>query len=144
MPIIFYIFYILQIHCTARRNLGIKSKMPSSNLPTVNDIKTAAAAGQRFTSEDVSAIAHAESELTGGGPVKGGPAGRLYCHIYHLFKQEDSHDDISDGPFTLVQTDELWCKTRRSYAQAAVTYHTGRCAGIAICWSMFSDKPAIE
>lgn len=45
------------------------------NLPSVNEIKRAAAAGQRFTSEDVSTIAQAESELTGGGPVKGGPAG---------------------------------------------------------------------
>lgn len=54
----------------------IRRKMSSyQNLPSVNDIKRAAAAGQRFTSEDVSCIAQAESELTGGGPVKGGPAG---------------------------------------------------------------------
>ena len=45
------------------------------NLPSVNDIKSAATAGQRFTPEDVSVIAQAESELTGKGPVKGGPAG---------------------------------------------------------------------
>lgn len=50
------------------------------NLPSVNEIKRAAAAGQRFTPEDVSTIAQAESELTGGGPVKGGPAG-----IFSLF-----------------------------------------------------------
>ena len=46
-------------------------------LPTVRDIKLAATAGQRFTPEDVSAIAQAESILTGGGPVKGGPAGEI-------------------------------------------------------------------
>jgi hypothetical protein len=51
--------------------------MSYQNLPSVNEIKRAAAAGQRFTSEDVSTIAQAESELTGGGPVKGGPAGIL-------------------------------------------------------------------
>ena len=46
-----------------------------SDLPTVTDIKRAATAGQRFTTEDVSSIAQAESGYTGGGPVKGGPAG---------------------------------------------------------------------
>lgn len=52
------------------------------NLPSVNEIKRAAAAGQRFTPEDVSAIAQAESELTGGGPVKGGPAGIFSPFFY--------------------------------------------------------------
>lgn len=56
-----------------------------SNLPSVNDIKRAAAAGQRFTSEDVSVLAQAESELTGRGPAKGGPAGSLtFFSIGHL------------------------------------------------------------
>jgi hypothetical protein len=49
--------------------------MSLNELPTVSDIKRAAAAGQRITPEDVSAIAQAESELTGGGPIRGGPAG---------------------------------------------------------------------
>ncbi|OKL62876.1 hypothetical protein UA08_01832 [Talaromyces atroroseus] len=43
--------------------------MSFQDLPTVNEIKRAATAGQRFTPEDVSSIAQAESELTGGGPM---------------------------------------------------------------------------
>lgn len=47
----------------------------SFNLPSVEELKRAAECGQRFTSEDVSIISQAESELTGCGPVHGGPAG---------------------------------------------------------------------
>lgn len=49
--------------------------MSFNDLPSVSDIKRAAAAGQRITPDDVSAIAQVESELTGGGPIRGGPAG---------------------------------------------------------------------
>lgn len=51
--------------------------MSGYELPSVGDLKRAAAAGQRITPEDVSVIAQAESELTGTGPVKGGPAGNI-------------------------------------------------------------------
>lgn len=49
--------------------------MSFNELPSVGDIKRAAAAGQRITPGDVSMIAQAENELTGRGPIKGGPAG---------------------------------------------------------------------
>lgn len=51
--------------------------MSLNDLPSVNELKRAVAAGQRITPADVSAIAQAESEMTGRGPVKGGPAGRI-------------------------------------------------------------------
>ena len=50
----------------------------SLDLPSVADLKQAAESGQRITPEDVSVISHAESELTGRGPIRGGPAGRSW------------------------------------------------------------------
>lgn len=47
----------------------------SFDLPTVGELKRAVECGQRITSEDVSVISQAETELTGSGPVRGGPAG---------------------------------------------------------------------
>lgn len=58
--------------------------MSAYELPSVGDLKRAAAAGQRITPEDVSVIAQAESELTGSGPVKGGPAGKNIIHCAHI------------------------------------------------------------
>ncbi|EAW14387.1 uncharacterized protein ACLA_074240 [Aspergillus clavatus NRRL 1] len=46
----------------------------SFDLPSVDEIKRSAEVGQRITPEDVSVIAQAESELTGKGPIRGGPA----------------------------------------------------------------------
>lgn len=45
-------------------------------IPSVSELKHAAEDGQRITPADVSSISQAESELTGRGPVRGGPAGR--------------------------------------------------------------------
>ncbi|KAJ5630313.1 uncharacterized protein N7484_010413 [Penicillium longicatenatum] len=46
----------------------------SADIPTVADLKQAVEAGQRITPADVSMISHAESVLTGRGPLRGGPA----------------------------------------------------------------------
>lgn len=46
-------------------------------IPSVSELKHAAETGQRITPADVSTISQAESELTGRGPVRGGPAGSL-------------------------------------------------------------------
>lgn len=46
-------------------------------IPSVSELKHAAETGQRITPADVSTISQAESELTGRGPVRGGPAGNL-------------------------------------------------------------------
>lgn len=48
-----------------------------ADIPSVADLKQAVESGERITPQDVSAISHAESELTGRGPIRGGPAGRL-------------------------------------------------------------------
>ncbi|KUL87333.1 hypothetical protein ZTR_04724 [Talaromyces verruculosus] len=68
------------------------------NLPSVNEIKRAAAAGQRFTSEDVSTIAQAESELTGGGPVKGGPAATAHSLSSKQMNFDSKLDELSHKP----------------------------------------------
>lgn len=46
-----------------------------NDLPSVAELKQAAECGQRITPEDVSTISHTESQLTGRGPIRGGPAG---------------------------------------------------------------------
>lgn len=46
-----------------------------SELPSVPELKRAVESGHRITAEDASYIAQREAELTGGGPVTGGPAG---------------------------------------------------------------------
>lgn len=47
----------------------------SFDLPSIDELKRSAESGQRITAEDVSVISQSESELTGSGPVPGGPAG---------------------------------------------------------------------
>lgn len=47
----------------------------SMDLPSIDEIKRAAESGQRITQDDVSVISQTESEMTGCGPVHGGPAG---------------------------------------------------------------------
>jgi hypothetical protein len=49
----------------------------SFDIPTVAEIQLAAESGQRITQDDVSAISRAESALTGHGPARGGPAGKI-------------------------------------------------------------------
>lgn len=48
----------------------------SFDLPSIDELKRTAECGQRITPEDVSVISQAESELTGAGPISGGPAGQ--------------------------------------------------------------------
>jgi hypothetical protein len=58
----------------ARQVIFLRAVM-SFDIPTVAEIQLAAERGQRITQDDVSAIAQAESALTGRGPSRGGPAG---------------------------------------------------------------------
>lgn len=51
----------------------------SFDLPSIDELKRAVESGQRITTEDVSVISQAESEMTGCGPVHGGPAGLSPC-----------------------------------------------------------------
>lgn len=57
-----------------------------NDLPSVAELKQAAECGQRITPEDVSVISHAESGLTGRGPIRGGPAGghRLTAYMFYI------------------------------------------------------------
>lgn len=63
---------------TATMNSDLPSlDLPSASmdLPSIDEVKRAAESGQRITPEDVSVISQTESEMTGCGPVHGGPAG---------------------------------------------------------------------
>jgi len=58
------------------------------DLPSVADLKQAVESGQRITPEDVSLISHAESALTGRGPLRGGPAGKSCPPRSYLVRRE--------------------------------------------------------
>ncbi|KAJ9190805.1 hypothetical protein DTO166G4_3951 [Paecilomyces variotii] len=72
--------------------------MSGYELPSVGDLKRAAAAGQRITPEDVSVIAQAESELTGTGPVKGGPAATAHSLASRQMNFDTKLDELSRKP----------------------------------------------
>ncbi|KAH8690606.1 hypothetical protein BGW36DRAFT_389041 [Talaromyces proteolyticus] len=70
----------------------------SNDLPTVNEIKRAVVAGQRITPEDVSQIAQAENELTGRGPIKGGPAATAHSLSSKQMNFEAKLDELAHKP----------------------------------------------
>lgn len=47
----------------------------SSEIPDIPELKRVVESGQRIDPGDVSALAQTESELSGGGPIRGGTAG---------------------------------------------------------------------
>ncbi|KAL2009420.1 hypothetical protein VTN00DRAFT_5227 [Thermoascus crustaceus] len=76
----------------------IQTKIDAYELPSVGELKRAAAVGQRITPEDVSVIAQAESELTGSGPVKGGPAATAHSIASRQLNFDTKVDEISRKP----------------------------------------------
>ncbi|QKX63784.1 uncharacterized protein TRUGW13939_10955 [Talaromyces rugulosus] len=72
--------------------------MSINDIPTVGDIKRAVAVGQRITPEDVSQIAQVESEFTGGGPVKGGPAATAHSLSSRQMNFEAKLDELAHKP----------------------------------------------
>jgi hypothetical protein len=99
--------------------------MSFNELPSVSDIKLAAAAGQRITPDDVSIIAQVESELTGGGPIRGGPAG-IYPRDYFILEtvvSSEFHDPATAHSLSSKQmnfeakVDELGRKPQSHYTQ---------------------------
>ncbi|PKX99356.1 uncharacterized protein P174DRAFT_447866 [Aspergillus novofumigatus IBT 16806] len=70
----------------------------SFDLPSVSELKRAAEVGQRITPEDVSVIAQAESELTGKGPVRGGPAATAQSLAMRQMNFDTKLDEVSRKP----------------------------------------------
>ncbi|KAL2838921.1 hypothetical protein BJX68DRAFT_272346 [Aspergillus pseudodeflectus] len=70
----------------------------SSDLPSVDDLKRAAESGQRITPEDVSVIGQMESELTGGGPIHGGPSATAQSLAMRQMNFEAKLDELSQKP----------------------------------------------
>ncbi|KAJ5900108.1 hypothetical protein N7495_004852 [Penicillium taxi] len=68
------------------------------DIPSVADLKQAAESGQRITSSDVSAISHAESQLTGRGPLRGGPAAFAQSLAMRQMNFDSKLDEISRKP----------------------------------------------
>ncbi|BCR87393.1 uncharacterized protein ACHE_31380S [Aspergillus chevalieri] len=70
----------------------------SFDLPSVDEIKRAAEAGQRITAEDVSVISQVESELTGSGPVHGGPAATAQSLAMRQMNFDTKIDELTRKP----------------------------------------------
>ena len=66
----------------------------SSQIPSVADLKQAVESGQRITPQDVSAISQAESDLTGRGPIRGGPAGKSKAKFQANTGDEDNVNSL--------------------------------------------------
>ncbi|KAJ5765811.1 hypothetical protein N7520_005370 [Penicillium odoratum] len=70
----------------------------SAEIPTVADLKQAVEAGQRITPADVSMISHAESILTGRGPLRGGPAATAQSLAMRQMNFDAQLDEVSRKP----------------------------------------------
>ncbi|GES65009.1 seed maturation protein [Aspergillus terreus] len=69
-----------------------------SELPSVAELKRAVESGQRITAEDASYIGQKEAELTGGGPVTGGPAATAQSLAMRQMNFEALADELSRKP----------------------------------------------
>lgn len=49
----------------------------AGEIPTTEEIREAARQGRPIMADDVSDITQTESEVTGGGPMRGGPSGQF-------------------------------------------------------------------
>ncbi|OQE26655.1 hypothetical protein PENSTE_c005G02751 [Penicillium steckii] len=67
-------------------------------IPSVSELKHAAETGQRITPADVSTISQAESELTGRGPVRGGPAATAQSIAMRQMNFDTKVDEVSRKP----------------------------------------------
>lgn len=67
-------------------------------IPSVSELKHAAETGQRITPADVSTISQAESELTGRGPVRGGPAATAQSIAMRQMNFDSKLDEVSRKP----------------------------------------------
>ncbi|BDD62612.1 hypothetical protein MPDQ_007303 [Monascus purpureus] len=70
----------------------------SFDIPSIDELKRAAECGQRITSDDVSVISQAESELTGSGPIAGGPAATAQSLAMKQMNFDTKVDEISRKP----------------------------------------------
>ncbi|KAJ5310911.1 uncharacterized protein N7443_003372 [Penicillium atrosanguineum] len=72
------------------------------DLPSVADLKQAVESGQRITREDVSVISHAESALTGRGPLRGGPAALAQSLAMRQMNFDSKVNEVSRKPQSLI------------------------------------------
>ncbi|KAJ0427151.1 hypothetical protein BJY00DRAFT_271768 [Aspergillus carlsbadensis] len=70
----------------------------SSDLPSIDELKRAVESGQQITPEDVSVIGQMESELTGGGPIHGGPSATAQSLAMRQMNFEAKLDELSQKP----------------------------------------------
>ncbi|RAL04651.1 uncharacterized protein BO80DRAFT_499457 [Aspergillus ibericus CBS 121593] len=78
----------------------------SSELPDIAGLKRAVQSGQRVGAEDVSALAQTESELTGGGPIRGGTAATAQSLAMKQMNFEEKLDELSRKPQSHITRDD--------------------------------------
>ncbi|KAJ5183931.1 hypothetical protein N7492_001547 [Penicillium capsulatum] len=78
----------------------------SIDIPSVAELHQAAESGQRITPEDVSVISHAESEYTGRGPVRGGPAATAQSIAMRQMNFEAKLDEVARKPQSQITLDD--------------------------------------
>ncbi|EPS31614.1 hypothetical protein PDE_06569 [Penicillium oxalicum 114-2] len=76
------------------------------DLPSVAELRQAAEAGQRITSDDVSAISQVENRLTGRGPVRGGPAATAQSIAMRQMNFDSTVEEIARKPPNLITQDD--------------------------------------
>ncbi|KAJ5233138.1 hypothetical protein N7468_006094 [Penicillium chermesinum] len=82
-------------------------------IPSVAELKDAAESGERITPQDVSAISQMESELTGRGPLRGGPAAfnrrpgqeSVSAHLHHIADRNERLRPPPDSANVPTQVD---------------------------------------
>ncbi|KAI9374865.1 hypothetical protein BJX61DRAFT_540368 [Aspergillus egyptiacus] len=78
----------------------------SSDLPSIDELKRAVESGQRITPDDVSTIAQMESELTGGGPIHGGPSATAQSLAMRQMNFDAKLDELSQKPYSHITRED--------------------------------------
>ncbi|KAL4782078.1 hypothetical protein BJX76DRAFT_349630 [Aspergillus varians] len=78
----------------------------SSDLPSIDELKRAVESGQLLTPEDVSVIGQIESELTGGGPIQGGPAATAQSLAMRQMNFDEKLDEIAHKPHSQITQED--------------------------------------
>ncbi|KAJ5273698.1 hypothetical protein N7478_008823 [Penicillium angulare] len=94
------------------------------DIPSVADLKQAVEAGQRITPGDVSTISHAESELTGRGPLRGGPAATAQSLAMRQMNFDNKFEEVSRKPQSHITHEDA--REMQAAEGRAFSRHPGR------------------
>ncbi|GLA24671.1 hypothetical protein CBS63078_9571 [Aspergillus niger] len=78
----------------------------SSEIPDIPELKRAVESGQRIDPGDVSALAQTESELSGGGPIRGGTAATAQSLAMKQMNLDAKLEALSRKPQSHITQDD--------------------------------------